>query len=166
MKHHQLRALAAIAEHGSLRAVARAIHLSQPALTKAIRELELDLGVPLVTRNARGAQLTRCGQAVYARARLILAEMQHARDDVIQLSGGKEGALACALTPLMSLGFLPAALDAFRQRMPTIRLDVREGFLDTALPRLRDGSLDFVIAIVDATRLSPEFAFRPLLSRS
>ncbi|WP_260449944.1 LysR substrate-binding domain-containing protein [Burkholderia contaminans] len=163
MKHHQLRALAAIAEHGSLRAAARAIHLSQPALTKAIRELELDLGVPLVTRNARGAQLTRCGQAVYARARLILAEMQHARDDVIQLSGGKEGTLACALTPLMSLGFLPAALDAFRQRMPTIRLDVREGFLDTALPRLRDGSLDFVIAIVDATRLSPEFAFRPLL---
>ncbi|MBA5735481.1 LysR family transcriptional regulator, partial [Escherichia coli] len=72
-----------------------------------------------VTRNARGAQLTRFGQAVYARARLILAEMQHARDDVIQLSGGKEGALACALTPLMSLGFLPAALDAFRQRMPT-----------------------------------------------
>ncbi|MBN3798876.1 LysR substrate-binding domain-containing protein [Burkholderia lata] len=163
MKHHQLRALAAIAEHGSLRAAARAIHLSQPALTKAIRELELDLGVPLVTRNARGAQLTRFGQAVYARARLILAEMQHARDDVIQLSGGKEGALACALTPLMSLGFLPAALDAFRQRMPTIRLDVREGFLDTALPRLRDGSLDFVIAIVDATRLSPEFTFRPLL---
>ncbi|MBY4749693.1 LysR family transcriptional regulator, partial [Burkholderia cepacia] len=81
MKHHQLRALAAIAEHGSLRAAARAIHLSQPALTKAIRELELDLGVPLVTRNARGAQLTRFGQAVYARARLILAEMQHARDD-------------------------------------------------------------------------------------
>jgi LysR family transcriptional regulator of abg operon len=163
VKYHQLRALAAIAEHGSLRAAARSIHLSQPALTKAIRELEQDLGVPVVVRSARGAQLTRFGEAVYARARLILAEMQRVRDDVQQLSGGMDGRVACALTPLMSLGFLPSALDAFRKRMPNIRLDLREGFLDTALPRLRDGTLDFVVAVIDSAHAALEFTFRPLL---
>nr|WP_281376263.1 LysR substrate-binding domain-containing protein [Burkholderia guangdongensis] len=74
-----------------------------------------------------------------------------------------EGSVACALTPLMALGFLPGALDAFRKRMPSIRLDIREGFLDTALPRLRDGTLDFVVAVIDSEYEPFEFTFRPLL---
>ncbi|REG58181.1 molybdate transport repressor ModE-like protein [Paraburkholderia sp. BL6669N2] len=116
----------AIAQHGSIRAAAKTVCLSQPALTKAIREFEQELGVPLVTRSARGAQLTQYGHAVYARAKLIPAEMQHAKDDVVLLS-------------------------------------VQEGFLTAALARLGDGSLDFVIAIVDEKKLAPEFMFRSLL---
>ncbi|HXZ08140.1 MAG TPA: LysR substrate-binding domain-containing protein [Paraburkholderia sp.] len=163
MKYNQLRALAAIAQHGSIRAAARSVFLSQPALTKAIRELEQDLGVPLVSRSARGAQLTEFGQAVYARAQLILAEMQHVRDDILQLSGHAGGQVACAVTPLVSLKFLPLAIRSFRARMPATRLIVQEGFLQGALPRLRDGSLDFVIAIMDETKLAPEFVSRTLL---
>jgi len=163
VKHNQLRALAAIAQHGSIRAAARSVFLSQPALTKAIRELEQDLGVPLVSRSARGAQLTEYGQAVYARAKLILAEMQHVRDDVLQLSGKTGGSVACAVTPLVSLKFLPRAIGSFRRRMPATQLIVQEGFLQGALPRLRDGSLDFVIAILDESKLAPDFACQRLL---
>jgi LysR family transcriptional regulator of abg operon len=106
-----------------------------------------------VSRSARGAQLTQFGQAVCARARLILAEMQHAKDDVIQLSGQAGGTVSCAVTPLVSLKFLSRAIHSFRQRMPKTRLSVQEGFLTAALARLRDGSLDFVIAIVDEKKL-------------
>jgi molybdate transport repressor ModE-like protein len=157
VKHNQLKALAAIAQHGSIRSAARSVFLSQPALTKAVRELEQELGVPLVSRSARGAQLTEYGQAVYARAKLILAEMQHARDDVLQLSGKAGGSVSCAVTPLVSLKFLPGAIRAFRQRMPATRLSIHEGFLQAALPRLRDGTLDFAIAIIDETKLGAEF---------
>ena len=163
MKYNQLRALVAIAQHGSIRAAAKTVCLSQPALTKAIRELEQELGVPLVSRSARGAQLTQFGQAVCARARLILAEMQHAKDDVVHLSGQAGGTVSCAVTPLVSLKFLSRAIHSFRQRMPKTRLSVQEGFLTAALARLRDGSLDFVIAIVDEKKLAPEFMFRSLL---
>lgn len=163
LKHNQLRALVAIAEHGSLRAAAKTVHLSQPALSKAIRELEQDLGVPLVARNARGAQLTQFGRAIYARAKLILAEMQHAREDVYRLSGMEGGAVSCAVTPLMSLKYLPRAVHMFRQRMSTTRLSVQEGFLTQSMAGVRDGTLDFAIAIVDDAKISSEFQFRALL---
>ncbi|TDV39446.1 LysR family transcriptional regulator [Paraburkholderia caballeronis] len=163
LKHHQLRALVAIAEHGSLRAAARTVYLSQPALTKAIRELEQDLGVPLVVRSARGAQLTSFGHAIYARAKLILAEMQHAREDVLQLAGLDGGAVSCAVTPLVSLKYLARAIHTFRLRMANTRLAVQEGFLSSALAGLRDGTLDFAIAIVDETKVAGEFQFRRLL---
>ncbi|MFD1561237.1 LysR substrate-binding domain-containing protein [Paraburkholderia silviterrae] len=163
MKHNQLRALVAIAEHGSLRAAAKTLCLSQPALTKAIREFEQDLGVPLVARNARGAQLTPFGRAIYARAKLILAEMQHAREDVYRLSGMEGGVVSCAVTPLMSLKYLPRAIRTFRQRMSTTRLSVQEGFLTQAMAGVRDGTLDFAIAIVDEEKITGEFQFRPLL---
>ncbi|MCC8392479.1 LysR family transcriptional regulator [Paraburkholderia sp. MMS20-SJTR3] len=163
MKHNQLRALVAIAEHGSLRAAAKTVCLSQPALTKAIRELEQDLGVTLVARSARGAQLTPFGRAIYTRAKLILAEMQHARDDVYRLSGTEGGVVSCAVTPLISLKYLPRAIRMFRQRMTTTRLSVHEGFLTQAMAGVRDGTLDFAIVVLDDSKLSNEFQFRPLL---
>jgi DNA-binding transcriptional LysR family regulator len=163
LKHNQLRALVAIAEHGSLRAAAKTVCLSQPALTKAIREFEQDLGVPLVARGARGAQLTQFGRAIYTRAKLILSEMQHARDDVYRLSGLEGGVVSCAVTPLISLKYMPRAIRMFRKRMPTTRLSVQEGFLTQAIAGVRDGSLDFAIAILDETKISSEFHFRPLL---
>lgn len=163
MKHNQLRALVAIAEHGSLRAAAKTLCLSQPALTKAIREFEQDLGVPLVARSARGAQLTQFGRAIYARAKLILAEMQHAREDVYRLSGMEGGVVSCAVTPLVSLKYLPRAIRTFRQRMSKTRLSVQEGFLTQAMAGVRDGTLDFAIAIVDDAKIAGEFQFRPLL---
>lgn len=163
LKHNQLRALVAIAEHGSLRAAAKTVCLSQPALTKAIRELEQDLGVPLVARSARGAQLTQFGRAIYARAKLILAEMQHAREDVYRLSGLEGGVVSCAVTPLISLKYIARAIRMFRKRMATTRLSVQEGFLTQAMAGVRDGSLDFAIAILDDTRISNEFQFRSLL---
>jgi DNA-binding transcriptional LysR family regulator len=64
VEYNQLRALVAIAQHGSIRAAAKTVCLSQPALTKAIHELEQELGVPLVTRSARGAQLDSFVEAV------------------------------------------------------------------------------------------------------
>jgi len=61
MKLHQLQALVGAVEHGSIRAAARAMHLTQAALTKSLRQLEDDAGVPLLVRGSRGVLLTEAG---------------------------------------------------------------------------------------------------------
>jgi LysR family transcriptional regulator, regulator of abg operon len=157
MKYHQLRAFLTTAEQGSIRAAARSLHLSQAALTKAIKELEQDLGVPLVLRTARGVQLTAFGQQLRVRARLIVSEMRRAEDDIAQMKDAGGGSVSAAITPTAALSVLPQAYRAFRRKMPHARVNLTEGFPGVSMPRLRDGSLDFVVAVVVPEYLAPEF---------
>ncbi|SAL27314.1 LysR family transcriptional regulator [Caballeronia choica] len=157
MKYHQLRAFLTVAEQGSIRAAARSLHLSQAALTKALKELEQDLGVPLVLRTARGVQLTAFGQQLRIRAQLIVSEMRRAEDDIAQMKGAAAGSVSVAVTPTAALSILPEAYRAFRREMPNARVSFIEGFPGVALPRLRDGSLDFVVAVIVPEHLGPEF---------
>ncbi|WP_323120380.1 LysR substrate-binding domain-containing protein [Burkholderia alba] len=157
MKYHQLKAFVSVADEGSIRAAARSLNLSPAALTKSIKELEQALGVSLVVRTARGVQLTGFGQQLQVRARLIVAEMQRARDDIDQAQGAATGAVAAAITPAAALSILPDAYQAFRRRFPLARVSFLEGFPGVALPRLHDGTLDFAIAVVVPERLAAEF---------
>lgn len=157
MKYHQLKAFVAVAEEGSIRAAARRLNVSPAALTKAVKELELALGVSLVVRTARGVQLTGLGQQLQVRARLIVAEMQRARDDIEQAQGATTGAVAAAITPAAAVKILPDAFRAFRRRFPIARVSLIEGFPGVALPRLHDGTLDFAVAVVVPELLAAEF---------
>lgn len=157
MKYHQLKAFVAVAEEGSIRAAARRLNVSPAALTKAVKELELALGVSLVVRTARGVQLTGLGQQLQVRARLIVAEMQRARDDIEQAQGATTGAVAAAITTAAAVTILPDAFRAFRRRFPIARVSLIEGFPGVALPRLHDGTLDFAVAVVVPELLAAEF---------
>ncbi|WP_179402025.1 LysR substrate-binding domain-containing protein [Burkholderia guangdongensis] len=157
MKYHQLKAFVTVAEEGSIRAAARRLNVSPAALTKAVKELEQALGVSLVLRTARGVQLTGLGQQLNVRARLIVAEMQRARDDIEQAQGAATGAVAAAITPAVALTILPDAFRAFRRRFPDARVNIVEGFPGLALPRLHDGTLDFAVSVVVPEMLAAEF---------
>ena len=74
MRLEQLECLISIAEVGSFREAARRFNLSQPALSKMISTLELEIGAPLLIRTARGAPLTAAGSAIVTRARVISSE--------------------------------------------------------------------------------------------
>lgn len=128
MKYHQLKAFVTAAEEGSIRAAARRLNVSPAALTKAVKELEIALGVSLVVRTARGVQLTAFGQQLQVRARLIVAEMQRARDDIEQAQGAMTGSVAAAITPAAAVTILPDAFRAFRRRYPVARVNLVEGF--------------------------------------
>lgn len=158
MRQNQLRALVAVADNGGIRGAARALFLSQAAVTKALRELESDLGVSLLERTSRGTMLTDYGTTLCARARLIMREMERARQEIHQMRGDTGGSLAVSVSPLESLTVLPAAHEAFRRRMPEVRLTYFEGVLSMALQKLRDGTIDVVVATATPERLNPEFA--------
>ena len=146
MKDHHLRAWLKVAELRSIRAAARSLHLSQAAVTKAIKELETELEAPLLTRSPQGIEVTECGVHLTVRAQLAQAQLSLARQDIRQLLSGAQARVAVGVTPMVMLSVLPDVLNDFRQSMPAAKLKVSEGLLAAVLPALRNGSLDFALA--------------------
>src|SRR5690554_6951139 len=126
MKNHQLKALVQVAEQGSIRGAARALHLSQGALTKALRELEADLGTELLVRSYKGAEFTPAGQALLSRARLALSTLDKARDEIRWLRGGAGVQITAGVTPAIAATALPGVLKEFQQEQPEARLTLVE----------------------------------------
>lgn len=157
MKYHQLKAFVTVVEEGSIRAAARHLNLSPAALTKALKELEHVLGVSLIIRTTRGVQLTPIGQQLKVRARLIVAEMQRAREEIEQARDNAVGTLAAAITPATALTILPDAFAAFRRRFPNARVNIAEGFPSTALAQLHDGTLDFAVLAMGTDAITDAF---------
>src|SRR5882757_3599892 len=85
MKLHQLAALVTASESGSLRQAAEKLRLSQPALSRSIRELESELGVKLLERTSLGVEPTDYGKALILRSKIVESELRRAKDDIAQL---------------------------------------------------------------------------------
>ena len=162
MKDHQLKALIQVAESGSIRAAARAMNLSQSALTKALRELEEDVGAELLMRSYKGIEFTPAGNALLVRARLAHATLDKAREEIRLLRGGAGARIAIALTPLVAATILPPVLTEFRRTQPDATLSLEEGLLTHALPGLLEGRLDFAVALANPRDLPYEVIFEPL----
>ncbi|HIV69464.1 MAG TPA: LysR family transcriptional regulator [Candidatus Aquabacterium excrementipullorum] len=145
MKHHQLTALVAVADHGGINAAARALHLTQPAITKAIKDLEAELGIVLLVRQTRGVTLTPEGQTLLARARLIVRELERAEEDMGLLKGQRGGKLVIGVTPLAGLTIVPKAFARFRQAWPEVELNFIEFTSEQIVENLRNGTLDVAV---------------------
>lgn len=157
MKLHQLQALVAVVERGSIRAAARELHLTQAALTKSLRQLEEDTGVALLIRKSRGVVLTDAGLRLHARAQLVMRQLALAHDELQQNQGDNEGTVRVALTPYLMLTVLGEAFLWFRKRYPRIQLRLIEGLVARVLPGLRDGTVDFAIVADSGDVTQQEF---------
>ena len=142
-KLHHLRDFVAIARTGSARSAARSLGLTQPALTRSLQELELELGAGLFERHARGMALTAAGERFLVRARAALEEVRRGFEEAAQVQGRMQGSVAVALSSAVVLTMLPVAYRPFRSDCPDVRLRVIESLFPAAEPRLRDGRLDF-----------------------
>ena len=163
MKLHQLQALVAIADCGSIRGAARRLGLSQAALTKAVRELEAQQQLPLLIRHVSGVTFTEFGAALLIHARLVVGQLERAEAELSLLRGHAEGRLSVGVTPFIELTFLPAVVRRFRAKMPHVRLELFEGLSAVSLPRLRNGELDFVVAPHIPSMPAQEFECEDLL---
>src|SRR5690606_20555409 len=162
MKDHQLKALVQVADSGSIRAAARAMNLSQSALTKALRELEGDIGAQLLQRSYKGIGFTPEGNALLIRARLVRATIDTARPGYRPGRGGAGAPVKAAITPLLAAPVLPDVLAAFRKTQPEAELTFHEGLLVQAIPGLIEGKIDFAIALASPQDLPYEIEFEPL----
>lgn len=162
IKLHQMRALVGVVEYGGIRAAARHLHVSQAALTKSLRQLEDDSGVPLLVRSSRGVNLTAAGQRLYARANLVTRQLDLASSELSDAAGDAHGHVGVALTPYVVLRHLGQAFRWFRQRYPDVTVEVVEGLVSRTLPRMRDGSLDLAIVAETIDLPIGEFDARPV----
>ena len=146
MRLNQIRDLLAVVETGSLRAAARRIGVSQPAMSKSVAQLERELQAQLLLRTARGIVLTPAGRAFVARGRVIDAELRKAHDDLSALRGRREGAVAFGIGPAVTVPLVPDAMIRFRAKWPRAQVRIREGMRTALLPLVRDETLDFSVS--------------------
>ena len=124
MNFTHLTAFHAVAETGSVTAAAERLHVSQPALTREIRELEERLAVPLFDRLPRGMQLTEAGQLLNEYATQIFRLAESGESAVGEFAGLKRGHLAIATSRTIGVYLLPPLVDAFRDQYPGVTLDL------------------------------------------
>jgi LysR family transcriptional regulator, regulator of abg operon len=166
MKLHQLSALVAAVEAGSLRRAAETMRLSQPALTRSIKELESEVGVKLIERTTRGVEATIYGKALIMRSKLVDAELRQARDDIAHLQAATHGDLQIGVTPVSAFRLLPLMLSRFKKGRPQLRVGVTEGMGAGLLNQLRQGDFDFVLARLYDSIDPREFNFEILFTDS
>ncbi len=145
MKLHHLRNLVAVADANSIRGAARAQGLAQPAITRGLRDLEKELGVPLLERHGKGVSLNAYGQSFVVRARSILQDVERGRQEIEQLKGKGEGKVSVGLSSAVFLSLVPVVYGNFRKAWPDARLSLIEGLFPALEPQLKNGSLDFYV---------------------
>src|SRR5215469_5224414 len=124
VERRQLEYFLAVIDHGGVTAAAAALHISQPALSAAIKTLEKDLGAMLFHRLPRGVKLTDAGAEFAESARVIIRELDTARARVDAVTGLIAGRLDVISLPGMLLDPLAPAVGRFRQRHPRVRVRV------------------------------------------
>ena len=162
MKPNQLQAFVAVATQRSIRAAARSLGVSAPAVTKIVRELERELGAALVERSVKGIELTECGAALLPRARRVRGAMRRARDEVAQVRDGNAGHVRMAVSAAFAQTLFIPTFRLLRERRPGVSLHVSEAGLAGILARLREPQVDFAVMHADPELLRDEFECLPL----
>jgi LysR family transcriptional regulator, regulator of abg operon len=163
MKLTSLRALVAAVEEGSLRSAAKRLGVSQPALTKLIRELERELATTLLLRSTTGVIATAQGMVLYERALAADRELAHAIDQIQQLGGRMTGTLSIGAVPLAVMLLIPETLRTFGREFPDIQLRISEELYIEQLTRLRKGEVDIALGPLPEHLPPGEFTVETLM---
>ena len=135
-----------VAELGSFTRAATVLRVAQPALSRQVRSLEVELRQPLFDRNGRGVTLTEAGKRLLAHGRGILQQVERARQDLEDQRGAATGHVAVALPPSLSRALTGPLVELFRKRFPRATLTVVEGLSTYTLEWLVLGRIDCAVA--------------------
>lgn len=166
MKLNTLNAFVAAVEGGSLRAGSRRCGVSQPAMTKMIRELELELATILLHRSTTGVAVTAPGAVLYEHACRAIRELTDATEKIEQFGGRMVGELVIGAVPLAVVLLIPEVMRTFCRDFPNIRLHIQEEMYIAHLTNLRMGEVDVAIGPIPDNLPPGEFHTEPLRSIS
>lgn len=145
LKPRHLQMLVALDDLRHLGRVAQSLHVSQPAVSLALGEVEKGLGFKLFDRTPKGVVPNAYGESLIQHARVILASLTQMRHELHALQSGASGKVHVGALPAMTPGLLPQALALLKQQTPLTSVIVQEGSMDALLPELRRGAVDLVV---------------------
>lgn len=145
MDTQSLKAFLQVAEHQSFSIAAQRLHITQPAVSKRIANLEQQLNCKLFDRIGHNISLTEAGNALLPRARNILSAVEEASRSISDLRGGVSGHLAMGISHHIGLHRLPPILREYSRRYPEVKLDI--DFMDSeqAHDRILHGEMDLAV---------------------
>ncbi len=148
MELRTLRNFAAVARAGNVTRAAEALHISQPALSMQLRELEEEMGGPLLVRRPRGVEPTELGARLLRRADDILALADRTRDELRGAgTGGLSGTLAVGAGETEAFATVAGAIRALCAENPRLRIDLTSGNGEDIGARIRNGTLDLAFFV-------------------
>lgn len=150
----QLEYFVRVAELGSFTRASIALDIAQPALSRQVRLLEVELRQSLLTRTGRGAIPTEAGKLLLKHGRGILHQVDVAREELGAVRGGLAGRVSIGLPPSLSKLITVPLTQAFREQLPLAQLTLTEGFSILMQEGLRVGNLD--LAVLYNSERSPE----------
>src|SRR5581483_4793283 len=147
MELRHLRYFVAVAEEQNVTRAAVKLHLSQPTLSRQIRDLEDELGIVLFDRGAKAVRLTEAGRVLLTEARIALQGVQDAVQMAKAVAAGKRAEIHVGYAPSLTVELLPRALRYFRESNPGVRVQLHDLSTREMLDGLREGNLQVALLV-------------------
>ncbi|EJK86464.1 pca operon transcription factor PcaQ [Agrobacterium sp. SHOUNA12C] len=164
VKFRHLQTFVEVARQKSVVKAAGLLHVSQPAVTKTIRELEEALGVAVFERDGRGIKITRYGEVFLRHAGAALTALRQGLDSVSQERSGEAPPIRIGALPTVSTRIMPRAMELFLKEETWSRIKIVTGENAVLLEQLRVGDLDLVVGRLSSPDKMAGFSFEHLYS--
>ncbi|WP_115584733.1 LysR substrate-binding domain-containing protein [Xanthomonas arboricola] len=145
IKVRHLRVIEALDRQKSLLRASRVLNVTQPALTRALREIEEIVGAPLFERHSRGVRPNAMGEVLVQTAHVVLGQLRRAQDTFEGLLQDDALTITVGALPVAASGLLPSVLAALYRAEPTLRVRLLHGRTDELLPKLAGNEVDLVV---------------------
>jgi molybdate transport repressor ModE-like protein len=161
----RVRALRAVAEHGSLSAAAEALSYSRAAISQQVAALERQIGAPVLERHARGVRLTDIGQVLVDHTNAVIARLSEAEAEVEAIADLRAGRVRLGSFTSAAGALLPQVFQLMRERHPGVELSLKSGEPDELVAALRRRDIDcaLVFRAADDKRLEDSVDLHPLM---
>jgi DNA-binding transcriptional LysR family regulator len=152
-----------VAKHSSFSKASQNLHITQPTLSKMIKNLEEELGVTLFDRSTRRMQLTEAGEAVRMHAQMVLQSIGHLHSALEEIKHLHQGQFSLGLPPVIGPSFFPGIIARFRRQFPQVEIRIVEEGGRLVEQQVLEGTLDLGVVVlpVDENR----FEMLPLVER-
>lgn len=137
-----------VAKQGSFTRAAHTLHVSQPSISKMVRNLENELGVVLIDRAGRKLKLTDAGQALYEHGIKIVASLDNAAADLDALIGCRKGQIRIGIPPMVETSFFAIAIGEFKKKYPDIIIDLIEVGSKAVETMVAEGQLEIGVVVL------------------
>ncbi len=140
-----LEILQMLAATGNISITADALNMTQPGISRWLKELEDDIGLPLFERHTRGLRLTSHGEALLSHAEIIMNQLELTKDDLNARKHEGSGLVNIGVTGAVTADFAPKSVIKLLEILPNVQISLLEGTMDSLLAKLKAGNLDIVI---------------------